>query len=438
MGYSPSRFVFIPALALLGLALIALTGEGYALVWGAAALTFLAALVMDALFLPRKRAFHLACSVPEEVGVGTDVEVVIALQNDGVRRATGRLWVTRPESFDGSDKPMEVELGPGALLKEHRTYRTLDRGVFTLGDATLEMFGPLGLMRRIVRLKAPRTIAAIPGVEVLHSNELILQAMQDAEVGITRSRGVGRGGEFASLAPYVPGDPPASVDWKGYARSGQLTVRRYEPERRRYVMLACDAGRLMGGRVGGRRKVDLALASFARLAAVALRRGDLVGLTIFDGAVQTLIPPRAGPGQLARIVRASLDVKANHTETAYTPAFVAMGHALTRRSLVVLATDFDNDAQGWELRRNLSALRRKHVVMICGMRDPVFHETVGDPIHTLDDAYRQLAALTLLEERHNVYHAIRRGGIHTIDAEPDELSGPMLNLYGKLVQSGAV
>ena len=61
----------------------------------------------------------------------------------------------------------------------------------------------------------------------------------------------GRGGEFDSLAPYVPGDPPQAVDWNAYARTGQLAVRRYVPERRRHIMLACDAGRLMGTRVGG-------------------------------------------------------------------------------------------------------------------------------------------------------------------------------------------
>lgn len=234
----------------------------------------------------------------------------------------------------------------------------------------------------------------------------------------------------------MPGDPPQSVDWKAYARTGTLAVRRYIPERRRHVMLACDAGRLMGTRVGGKRKVDLALDALSKLAAAALQRGDLVGLMIFDGEVQTLIPPKAGSGQLARIVRASLGVEPRHSETAFTTAFVRMNHALGRRSLVVLATDFDNEAQGWELQRNIAQISRKHVAIVAAMRDPVYHEAVAAPVEDLHGAYRQLASLTLLEERYNILARIHAVGVHTIDAEPSELTGPLLNLYGKVVTSG--
>jgi uncharacterized protein (DUF58 family) len=291
-------------------------------------------------------------------------------------------------------------------------------------------------MRRILRVPAEGSVAVIPGVEILRSNELILKAARDADVGITRARGIGRGGEFESLAPYVPGDPPLSVDWNAYARTGSLAVRRYIPERRRHVMLACDAGRLMGTRVGGVRKVDLALDALSKLAAAALQRGDLVGLIIFDGEVQTLIPPRAGSGQLARIVRASLGVKPNHSETAFTNAFVRMNHALGRRSLVVLATDFDNEAQGWELQRSIAQISRKHVAIVAAMRDPVFHQAIAAPVNDVHDAYRQLASLTLLEERFNILARVHSTGVHTIDAEPSELTGPLLNLYGRVVTSG--
>jgi uncharacterized protein (DUF58 family) len=228
------------------------------------------------------------------------------------------------------------------------------------------------------------------------------------------------------------------VDWKAFARTGQLSIRRFEPERRRHIMLCCDAGRLMGGRVGGRRKVDHALASLARLAAASLQRGALVGLMIFDQAVRVLIPPRAAGGQLARIIRASLEVKPSHSETAFTPAFVAMGHALSRRALVVIATDFDNEAQGWELQRNIAAVRKRHAVVVCSVRDPVYHETVEAEVKNSDDAYRQLAALTLLEERSDILSRIQQGGVHTIDAEPQEIAAPLLNLYGRIINSGSL
>ena len=395
-------------------------------------------MVADVLLLPSPRSLIFNRKTPNEVGIGIDFEMALSLANKGKRTIRGYLWDAAPTEMVGEFSAVRVVLKAGERVRVARKYQLTERGKYELDVATLEIFGPLGWMRRIVHLSSPAKVVGVPGIEVLQSNRLILEAMQDADIGINRARGVGRGGEFESLAPYVPGDPPNTVDWKGYARSGVLTVRRYEPERRRSIMLCCDAGRLMGGRVDGKRKVDLALGALARLAAAALQRGDLVGLMIFDGEVKTVVPPRSSGGQLARLIRASIDIEPSYTETAYTPAFVTLGHTLSRRSLVVLATDFDNEAQGWELRRNIEAVRKRHVVMVCGMRDPIYYQTLSDPVQTLEEGYRQLAALTLLEERSSIYSGIRKGGVHTIDAEPNDLSGPMLNLYGQIVRSGAL
>jgi uncharacterized protein (DUF58 family) len=438
MTFSPTKTLLLLALALLGLAVASLWIPELVFMWLMGCAAFVLLLGADVLLLPRKDDLVLTRKLPTESGVGGEVELALSVTNNGTRAINGRLWDILPQALDGSREPILFNVAPGQSADYAHKFIVQDRGQYVLDRATFEARGPLNLMRRILRLSAKAQLNGIPGVELLHSNRLILAAMRDADAGVNRARGVGRGGEFESLAPYVPGDPPQSVDWKAYARTGQLSIRRFEPERRRHIMLCCDAGRLMGGRVAGRRKVDHALASLARLAAASLQRGDLVGLMIFDQAVRVLIPPRAAAGQLARIIRASLEVKSSHNETAFTPAFVAMGHALSRRALVVIATDFDNEAQGWELQRNIAAVRKRHAVVVCSVRDPVYHETVEAEVKDSDDAYRQLAALTLLEERSDILHRIQQGGVHTIDAEPEEIAAPLLNLYGRIINSGSL
>jgi uncharacterized protein (DUF58 family) len=424
MTFSPTKTLLLLALTLLCIAVASLWLPELVFVWLLGCAAFVLFMGVDVLMLPRKDDLTLERKLPAESSVGGEVELTLTLTNDGARTVKGSLWDVLPQALEGSREPILFQIAPGQSAEFSHKFTVQDRGQYNLDLATFEARGPLNLMRRVLRLSAKASLHGIPGIELLHSNRLILAAMRDADAGVNRARGVGRGGEFESLAPYVPGDPPQSVDWKAYARTGTLSVRRYEPERRRHIMLCCDAGRLMGGRVQGRRKVDHALASLARLAAASLHRGDLVGLMIFDQAVRVLIPPRAAGGQLARIIRASLEVKANHSETAYTPAFVAMGHALSRRALVVIATDFDNEAQGWELQRNIAAVRKRHAVVVCSVRDPVYHETVEAQVNDVDDAYRQLAALTLLEERNDILHRIQQGGVHTIDAEPQEIAAP--------------
>lgn len=440
MSYSPTRFALLLAFVPLGMAIVVLAEPQLFLPWLAVTVGLLLAIGADALLLPKKGGLDVTRQLPGEVGIGADFQMRISIANAGRSHISGRLYDILPAQLDGPRDALRFSVSADEMETWTLDYTATDRGEYKLGRVTVVAPGPLRLMRRVMRLDAPASVAVIPGVEILRSNELILKAARDADAGITRARGIGRGGEFESLAPYVPGDPPQSVDWKAYARTGTLAVRRYIPERRRHVMLACDAGRLMGTRVEvdgvALRKVDIALASMSRLAAAALQRGDLVGLVIFDGEVQTLIPPRGGSGQLARIVRASLGVKPSHTETAYTNAFVRMNVELGRRSLVVLATDFDNEAQGWELQRNIAQITRKHVAIVAAMRDPVFHDTVAAKVEEVPDAYRQLAALTLLEERQTILSRIHAGGVHTIDAEPSELTGPLLNMYGRIVTGG--
>lgn len=436
MGYAPTRLALLLALVLCGLAVFALTDAALFRPWLTGALVAVAALVIDALLIPRGPVLELARKLPGEVGVGAAFSQTITLANTGDSTTRGELFDILPGQMEGERAALPFSVAPDEQAEWRVELKSNDRGEFKFDHATAVLAGPLRLMRRIVRLSAPASVAAIPGIEILHNNRLILKAAQDADAGVSRARGVGRGGEFESLAPYVPGDPPQSVDWKAFARTGQLAVRRYVPERRRHIMLACDAGRLMGARVGGQRKVDFALQSLVKLAAAALHRGDLVGLMIFDGSIRALVPPRGGGGQLARIVRASLCVGDEHSETAFTPAFVHMNHALTRRSLVVLATDFDNAASGWELQRNVAQIRRRHFALIAAMRDPVYYDILRSPVERPAEAYRQLAALTLIEERQEILNRIHATGVYLVDAEPSELDVPLLNMYGRIVAGG--
>ncbi|MDC1142725.1 DUF58 domain-containing protein [Planctomycetota bacterium] len=435
MKYSPTMLFQLLILALIPFSIMALLDDAmlFPLLISAVMLVLLA--IVDVFGTPRADDLLLTRQHPTEVGVGDPFKMTVSISNHG-GAAAGMLYDVIPEEIEGDRSPVPFKVLEDEACNIEFEFSSRDRGRLQFETATLACYGPLRLMRRIVRVESPATIAVIPGVEILRSNELILRAARDADAGISRSKGWGRGGEFESLAPYVPGDPPQAVDWKAYARSGQLAIKRFEPERRRHVMLACDAGRLMGTRVDGRRKIDIALASMAKVAAAALHRGDLVGLMIFDGEVRTLIPPRSGSGQLSKIVRASLNVEPVHTETAFTPAFVQMNHALGRRSLVILATDFDNEAQGWELQRNVAQISRKHVAIVTAMRDPKYYDVLRRPSENLEQAYESLASLTLLEERENIVNRIHSMGVHIIDSEPANLDGPLLNLYGRVVGAG--
>ena len=61
--------------------------------------------------------------------------------------------------------------------------------------------------------------------------------------GMVATRGPGRGTEFDSLRDYVRGDDIRAIDWRATARSRDVVVRTWRPERDRHVVLALDTGR---------------------------------------------------------------------------------------------------------------------------------------------------------------------------------------------------
>lgn len=68
--------------------------------------------------------------------------------------------------------------------------------------------------------------------------------------------GVGSSVEFYDYRNYIPGDDPRHVDWSVYARSEQLTVRRFREEINPRVDVLIDTSRSMG--IDDGRKPELA------------------------------------------------------------------------------------------------------------------------------------------------------------------------------------
>lgn len=101
----------------------------------------------------------------------------------------------------------------------------------------------------------------------------VLEACQRYRLGRIRRRGLGRSGdqqgvgvgssvEFFDFRPYVPGDDLRHVDWSVYARSGELTVRRYREEVAPRLHVLVDGSRSMGLADGRKPELARELAAF--------------------------------------------------------------------------------------------------------------------------------------------------------------------------------
>lgn len=183
--------------------------------------------------------------------------------------------------------------------------------------------------------------------------------------------GLGMGMELAQLRPYVPGDDVRTIDWAATARTTVTHVRAHVPERGLSTWLVLDVSPSMAFGTADRLKSDVAAGVVEVLARVGTRRADSVGLLICGtGGPVRILPPRSGRGGLLAIRRAIAEGVAPdgaREGDGLAAALLRAGRIARRAGLVAVVSDLMGP-RDW--RPALAALRHRHAVLVCEVRDP--------------------------------------------------------------------
>jgi uncharacterized protein (DUF58 family) len=298
------------------------------------------------------------------------------------------------------------------------------RGDRALGPVAALERGPLGLLRRRVMAAAGQVVRVYPDTRRFLVPEALSPRKVLASLGVKPSPQRGEGTEFESLRDYVPGDDPRRIDWRATARRGRFVTRLLQHERNHTVMIAVDASRLMGGRIGERTKLDCAVDTALALAWSALHAGDRAGLVVFDREPRHLLEPLARRAHLGAFVDALAPVESRLVEADYRVLVGALLGRGRRRALVVVLTDFaESDASA--LVTPLALLARRHQVLLVALRDRRFlgiEEDARDP-------YERIVLDDLLQEREETLARLRLQGVHTLDLVSEAVTASVLNRY---------
>lgn len=188
--------------------------------------------------------------------------------------------------------------------------------------------------------------------------------------GDFRTLFLGGGIDFADLRDYQPHDDVRHIDWNVTARMNAPFVREYVADRELTAWLLLDRSASMRfGGPAGASKAQAVTEFMTVIARLLTRSGNRVGAALFDHRVEHVIEPRTGRNQVLRLAHEMLR-PAPMTAGATTDLSIAFGSAaksITRRSLVVVLSDFIS-TPGWE--RPLSLLARRHEVLCLRIIDP--------------------------------------------------------------------
>jgi uncharacterized protein (DUF58 family) len=210
--------------------------------------------------------------------------------------------------------------------------------------------------------------------------------------GVHRSPYKGFSVEFAEHRQYTPGDEIRHIDWRAVGKTDRYYVKEYEEETNLKAYLLIDASGSMAfrGSRKGPSKFEYAQHVAASLAYLMLHQMDAVGLITLDTKVRSLIPPRANPKHLLRVLT-TLEKTQPGGETAMAPLWHELaGHHMKRRGMVIILSDFFDQIEA--LVRALQHLRhRSHEVMLLHVLAP----------EELEFPYKRLTQFKSLEAGEN-------------------------------------
>jgi uncharacterized protein (DUF58 family) len=194
------------------------------------------------------------------------------------------------------------------------------------------------------------------------------QVVEGVRIGMHRSPARGISSEFTAYRQYVPGDEASAIDWKSYARSDRYYVKLYEAETNFVSNLLIDASASMTYGSGKISKLEYAKFMAASMAYLITDQGDSVGAAVFDGDIQSYLPPKSSKSILNDISRA-LEKTEPKPRTNVGAILSNFAHRMARRGVVMLFSDMLDSTE--EFIKGINHLRyRGHNVVVFHTLDP--------------------------------------------------------------------
>ena len=394
----------------------------------------LTGIVVDLILAAGVRPLRMTRSGDTSVRLGETASVTLLLENPGRRPLRAFVRDAWEPSARAAPARATVRVPGGGRTSVITTLTPVRRGDRPSAGVTVRSIGPLGLAARQGRHQVPWTVRALPPFRSRRHLPEKLAMLRELD-GQHRSLQRGQGSEFDSLREYVIGDDVRSIDWRGTARSLDVMVRTWRPERDRRILIVLDTGRTSAGRVGDAPRLDAAMDAVLLLAALGARAGDRVDLIAVDRRVRARVIGAPRTAILPALTEAMAPLEAELVESdGSAVAGAILAHA-RQRCLVVLLTDLNMTAIEEGLLPHLPVLTSRHLLMLGAVADPRVDELAAGR----GDAPGVYAAAAAERERARRAHAsalLTRRGVIVVDAPPERLPPALADAYLALKAAG--
>ena len=311
---------------------------------------------------------------------------------------------------------MRVNLGPGETTRVRYVLRCPLRGHYSIGPISIRYRDSFNLSSQEMYVDHRSDLIVFPQVREIEE-AMVRSRTPKMYTGATTLRTPGPGTEFFSLREYVPGDPFKIINWKAFARTGQLIVNEKCRDAVTDVFILVDSRDI--SRIGTvlKNPLEVGTVAAASLASYFIKRRDSVALAVYDERL-SFLPPDTGDKQYFKIL-SSLAGVAPKGAMPLQAVTNALSSRFSRGSPVFIISALEGDGTTIPAIRDLAG--RGHEVIILSPSSVDFERLVSRIPRT---SYEVLKL-----ERQNRLTALAGFGARVIDWMPDvELSQALLQV----------
>ena len=258
------------------------------------------------------------------------------------------------------------------------------------------------------------------------------------ELGIKKLRRIGHNTEFEYIKEYIKGDDYRTINWKASARRHFPMVNVYQDERSQQIYNIIDKGRIMQNAFHGMTLLDYAINASLVLSFVAIRREDKAGLATFAENFETFIPAGKQTGQMQQILDSLYRQQTTFGESDYSSLYVHINKYISKRSLLIIYTNFDTIVGMERQIEYLHQLARRHIVLVVFFEDTEMKATADKHPTSIEAYYEQVIADKFIFEKHHVLVKLKQHGVYSLLTEPENLSVNVINKYLEMKARGMI
>lgn len=205
-----------------------------------------------------------------------------------------------------------------------------------------------------------------------HLEFLSKQVVEGFITGLHKSPFHGFSVEFAEHRIYNTGEPMRHIDWKLFARTDKLFVKRYEEETNlRCQIVIDDSSSMYFGSKEGMNKLIFSIHCAGALTYLLKKQRDAVGLSVFSDKVELHTQAKSNYAHQKMLFAELEKLLAPISEDTHKKSFTAnalheIAESIHKRSLVIIFSDMmETGREGGDLFSALQHLRHnKHEVIL--------------------------------------------------------------------------